>query len=73
MLDLQALRLRTVSTADLLTLALDLALTYDVTAYDACYAALAEQLELPLITADAPLLHKLATGDIDTRHLSSIS
>jgi predicted nucleic acid-binding protein len=62
--DLQALRLRTVSTADLLRPALDLALQYDITAYDACYAALAQQLSLPLITADATLINKLYTSPI---------
>ena len=67
--DLQALRLQTVSTADLLTPAFELALHYDLTAYDACYAALAQQLSLPLITADAPLLRKLAGSGIDARTL----
>ncbi|MBK8933859.1 MAG: type II toxin-antitoxin system VapC family toxin [Chloroflexi bacterium] len=63
------LRLQTVSTADLLTPAFELALHYDLTAYDACYAALAQQLSLPLITADAPLLRKLAGSGIDARTL----
>ena len=68
--DLQALRLQTVSTADLLTPAFALALQYDITAYDACYAALAQQLSLPLITADAPLIRKLSGSGIDVRTLS---
>ncbi|MCZ7670586.1 MAG: type II toxin-antitoxin system VapC family toxin [Chloroflexi bacterium] len=45
--DLQALRLQTVSTADLLTPAFELALHYDLTAYDACYAALAHSYHCP--------------------------
>lgn len=68
--DLQALRLQTVSTADLLTPAFELALQYDLTAYDACYAALAQQLSLPLITADAPLTRKLAGSGIEVRALT---
>ena len=62
--DLLALRLQTVSTADVLAPALALALQYDITAYDACYAALAQQLDLPLITADSPLRRKLAGSGI---------
>ena len=62
--DLQTLRLQTVSTADLLTPTFELALQYDLTAYDASYAALAQQLSLPLITADAALVHKLANSTI---------
>ncbi|HEX6383982.1 MAG TPA: type II toxin-antitoxin system VapC family toxin [Anaerolineae bacterium] len=70
--DLQALRLHTVSTADLLTLAFDLALAYDVTTYDACYAVLAQQLSLPLVTADTALVRKLSDSDIDVRFLAEI-
>ena len=68
--DLQALKLQTVSTADLLTPAFELAIQYDLTAYDACYAALAQQLSLPLITADAPLLRKLAGSGIEAISLT---
>ncbi len=68
--DLQALKLQTVSTADLLTPAFNLALKYDITAYDACYAALARQLSLPLITADAPLRRKLAGSGIEAISLT---
>lgn len=63
--DLQALALRTVSTADLLVPALELALTCDITAYDACYAALARQLDLPLVTADGSLVSKLRDNDVN--------
>ena len=70
--DLQALRLHTISTADLLTPALELALTNDMTAYDACYAALAQQLSLPLITADSALVRKLSDSDIGVRFLAEL-
>jgi predicted nucleic acid-binding protein len=72
-LDLQAFRLRTISTADLLTVALDLAHAHILTAYDACYAALAQELNLPLITADGPLVRKLVNSETDARLLSTIS
>ena len=67
--DLQALRLQTVSTADLLTAAFELALQYDLTTYDACYAALAQQLFLPLVTADSSLVRKLAASGVAVRTL----
>ena len=66
--DLAALALVTVSTADLL----ELALAYDITAYDACYAALSRQLALPLVTADAPLGRKLAGSDVSLLALQQL-
>jgi predicted nucleic acid-binding protein len=70
--DLRALALTTVSTADLLEPALELAMTYDITAYDASYAALAAQLDLPLITADAPLALKLRSSDVEVTRLEQV-
>ncbi len=62
--DLQSLALNGVPTIDLIDQALDLALAFDVTAYDASYAALARRLDLPLVTADSALAQKLAESDI---------
>jgi predicted nucleic acid-binding protein len=45
---------------DLITPALSIALANDITAYDACYVALADRLGVPLITADQKLQTKLA-------------
>jgi predicted nucleic acid-binding protein len=70
--DLQALNLHIVSTADLLPLAFELALQYEITAYDACYAALAQQLDLPLVTADEALVRKLQDSDINAMMLSEL-
>jgi predicted nucleic acid-binding protein len=53
--DLNKLALKSTSTADLIEDALLLANEKNLTAYDACYAVLAQKLKLPLITADAPL------------------
>ena len=69
-LDLQALLLVTVSTADLLQPALELALAYDITVYDASYAALAQRLNLPFITADTTLVRKLAGSGITIHNLA---
>jgi predicted nucleic acid-binding protein len=49
--------------------ALQLASEKKLTAYDACYAVLAQKLGLPLITADAPLAKAVDwavwIGDVD--------
>jgi predicted nucleic acid-binding protein len=70
--DLAALALATVSTADLLQPGLELALTYDITAYDATYAALAQRLALPLITADTALARKLQGSNVIVRTLEEL-
>ena len=53
--DLKRLALRSTPTADLMEGALLLASETNLTAYDACYAVLAGQSDLPLITADESL------------------
>ncbi len=55
-----ALALTSVPTQDLAREALDLALHLDISAYDACYVALAQAEQAPLITADERLVRKLA-------------
>ena len=67
--DLCALALRAVSTADLVAEALVIALAYDITAYDACYVALGQQLDAPLITADETLVRKLINTAYDVKWL----
>ena len=71
--DLGRLALRITSTADLMERSLLLAKKLDLSAYDACYAVLAQQLEIPLVTADQPLARKLDSavflGDLDIRML----
>jgi predicted nucleic acid-binding protein len=67
--DLGELLLHATATADLMEDALALAVEYNITAYDACYAALAQRLNLPLVTADAVLCKTIPwavwLGDID--------
>jgi predicted nucleic acid-binding protein len=70
--DLGALALVSVSTADLIVSALDLALDFGVTAYDGCYAALAQLLDLPLVTADIPLSRKLEGSEVKVRLLEDL-
>lgn len=67
--DLSSLALKVTSTAELIEDALQLAKRKNLTAYDACYAVLAQKLELPLITADAPMANAIDwaiwIGDFD--------
>lgn len=71
-LNLTSLAIHSISTSNLLNTALELAITYGITVYDASYAALAQQLEIPLITADNPLIRKLHDSGIDCRSLTDI-
>jgi predicted nucleic acid-binding protein len=67
--DLKLLSLKPTSTADLMEDALLLATEKKLTAYDACYAILAQKLDIPLITADEPLSKAIKSamflGDFD--------
>jgi len=52
---LNKLALKPVSIADLMEDALLLASQKNLTAYEACYAVLAQQMSIPLVTADKPM------------------
>jgi predicted nucleic acid-binding protein len=71
--DLRSLALLSVSTADLVEPALELALAFEITAYDASYVALAQQVSLPLVTADRTLVRKLSQSNVDVRSLTDIT
>lgn len=55
------LHLQSTPTAELMGDALALAVTHSISAYDACYLALAQRTGLPLLSADARLVN--AIGD----------
>jgi predicted nucleic acid-binding protein len=64
------LALRSRPTAELAADALEIALAYDISAYDAAYVALSARLGLPLITADERLARALVVKPFDVRSLS---
>jgi predicted nucleic acid-binding protein len=49
--------------------ALEIALTHNISAYDACYVAAAAAVGFPLITADERLVRQAAAGGYDIRWL----
>ncbi len=70
--DLKRLHLHSLSTAELVTEALGIAIAREITAYDACYVALARRVALPLVTADEALVRKLAPTAHDVRWLGDL-
>jgi len=67
--DLKLFSLKPTSTSELMEDALLLASENNLTAYDACYAVLARNLDVPLITADEQLAEAIEfaifIGDLD--------
>jgi len=71
--DLRSLDLRSVSSTALLADALDLALEFGISAYDASYVALARDLSAPLITADRKLIGKLDGSGVEVCWLGDLA
>src|SRR5579859_1089200 len=61
--DLGGLALKRFPTANLAAQALDIAVQKAVTAYDACYVALALDLSVPFVTADEKLARSLSDAN----------
>ncbi|RCJ42270.1 twitching motility protein PilT [Nostoc minutum NIES-26] len=59
---LKSFPLRVVSTADLMADAVSIALTYGISAYDASYLALSQQVGATLLTLDGKLMRALSTS-----------
>jgi predicted nucleic acid-binding protein len=62
LINLEKLALQRTPTSELMVEALDIAVFHTISAYDACYVALAHRLNLPLITADEKLINQLANS-----------
>lgn len=67
--DLVRLPMQVIPAAILAESALSLAVAYGITAYDAAYAALADQLSVPMVTADEALVRRVQDAPIDVRFL----
>ncbi len=70
---LKQLKLRTVSGAELMERALELALRWNITAYDASYLALAERLKASLVTADEKLIKRIKSPNLRMEWIGEIS
>jgi predicted nucleic acid-binding protein len=70
---LKALRLRVVSTADLMEEAVSIGLTYGISAYDGSYVALSRQVSAPVLTLDLRLVTALAASPYDVRSFNDFS
>ena len=66
------LALHSVPTMSLAPAALTLANQYDLSAYDAAYAALAQRADETLITADEPFVRKLGNAQVKVQWLGNI-
>lgn len=70
--DLTVLGLTPMPTQLLANDALEIALKYKITTYDACYLAAASQLQLPLITADEKLIRQVEGSVCDIKWLGDV-
>lgn len=60
------------STVELMATALEMAVSHTISAYDACYVALAQRLNVPFITADEKLIHKLSHSTYQVHWLGNL-
>jgi predicted nucleic acid-binding protein len=72
LIDLGKLALKRYPTADLAAQALDVAVDQSITAYDACYVALALQLSVPFVTADEKLARTLSGSKYQVHWLGDL-
>jgi predicted nucleic acid-binding protein len=70
---LKTLSLRVVSTAELMEEAVNIAIAYGISAYDASYVALSHRVSSPLLTLDQRLVNTLATAPYDVRLFTDFS
>lgn len=56
-----------------MTEAVNIGLAYGISAYDACYIALSQQLSAPLLTLDKKLVRALATASYNIRSFNDFS
>lgn len=71
--DLKLLRFTATPTVELMLEALILSATYGISAYDACYVALSQGNNVPLLTQDRRLVNTLKNKDFDIQLFSDFS
>lgn len=69
---LRRLRLYPVSVPPMLSSVIQLASQYEISAYDATYASLAQSFDIPLVTADWKLFCKLKDSEVPIQWLGSL-
>ncbi len=70
---LKSLSLQVVSNAELMEEAINIAVAYGISAYDASYVALAHRVSAPLLTLDKRLVNTLATAPYNVRLFTNFS
>lgn len=71
--DLKLLRFAATPTADLILEALSLSVAHGISAYDACYVALSQQNNAPLLTQDRRLINSLKDSGFDVQPFSEFT
>ncbi|MBW4681103.1 MAG: type II toxin-antitoxin system VapC family toxin [Microcoleus vaginatus WJT46-NPBG5] len=69
----KSMSLRVTSTAELMKEAVNIAINYGISAYDASYVALSLRVTAPLLTLDQKLVNSLATAPYDVRLFTDFS
>ncbi len=72
LLRILALELHTVASEETVAEALSLAMSYNISAYDASYVAVARLVDAPLVTADERLIRKVGESDIPIISLADL-
>ena len=70
---LAELNLDITSTSDLMVGAFNLATTWNISAYDACYMTLAQSLDVPLVTADEKLVRAMSGSPLAIELLGQLT
>jgi predicted nucleic acid-binding protein len=69
--DLKQLRFQIAIAKDLMTEAVQIGLSYGITAYDACYVSLSRQANAPLLTLDQRLVNSMVGSEFDVRSFTN--
>lgn len=70
---LKSLSIRVVSTAELMEEAVNIAIAYGISAYDASYVALSHRVSAPLLTLDQRLVNTLANAPYNVQLFTNFS